>query len=79
MLTVKFTIPRYHNSYIHFTGDADQFLNRPIVINQEAVGVITRVISSTEDSIEVEGHLWTAGVNYFDKPDGLEPADITIK
>lgn len=79
MLTVKFTIPRYHNSYVHFTGDAEKFIDQPIIIDQDAVGVITKIISSTDDYIEVEGHLWKAGANYFDEVEGLRPANISIR
>lgn len=78
MLTITMKIPRQQNSYIHYTGEAEKFINQPIVIDQRVIGIITKVISSTDDYIEVEGLLWKAGASYLDKQDGLEPADITI-
>lgn len=78
MLTITMKIPRQQNSYIHYTGDADKFLNVPIVINEKPVGTINRIIDSTDEYIKVEGILFRAGANYFDRPDGLMPADITI-
>jgi hypothetical protein len=79
MLTITMKIPRQQNSYIHYIGEAEKFINQPIVIDQKVIGTITKIISNTDDYIEIEGCLWKAGANYFDKPEGLEPADITIR
>ena len=66
------------NSYIHYTGDANSFLDKPIIVNENIVGTINRIISDTDDYIEVEGVLFRAGADYFDRPEGLVPADVTI-
>jgi len=79
MLTITMKIPRQQNSYVHYTGDADAFINQPIVINDKPIGVINKIISSTDDYIEAEGVLWRAGANYYKRENGLVPADITIK
>jgi len=78
MLTITMKIPRQQNSYINYTGDANKFLNMPIVVNGKPIGTINKIISNTDGYIEVEGCLWKAGANYFDTAEGLIPADITI-
>jgi hypothetical protein len=78
MLTITMKIPRQQNKYIHYTGDAEKFVNMPIVVNEKPIGIINKIISNTDDYIEVEGCLWRAGVDYIDGSDGLVPADITI-
>jgi len=78
MLTITMKIPRQQNSYIHYTGDANSFLDKPIIVNENIVGTITRILLDCANYIEIEGVLFRAGADYFDRPEGLVPADVTI-
>jgi len=77
MLEIKLKLPR-EQTYFKYDGLATNFLNIPIVINNNAVGVIIKILSSTDDFIEVEGYLFKAGVNFFKSDDQYCPSDIQI-
>lgn len=78
MLTITMKIPRKQNDYIYYTGDANSYLNMPIIIGGKSAGTIMKILSSTDEYIEVEGVLFKAGVNYFVEP-YLYPCDIEIR
>jgi len=77
MIIITMKIPRQQNKF-YYTGDAKNYLNIPITSNEKVIGTITKIISSTDDYIEVEGTLYNAGTNYFVEPD-LYPCDVEIR
>jgi len=80
MIIIKMKIPRHQISHVYYTGEAEKFINLPIVINGNAVGVITKVADSDEEyHIDIEGYLWMAGASYLQDGNELIPVDITIK
>ena len=80
MIAVKMKISRHQISHVYYVGDAEKFINSPIVINGNAVGVITKATDSDEEYyIDVEGYLWMAWASYLQDGNELIPADITIK
>lgn len=77
MLEIKLKLPREQVNF-KYEGLASSFLNLPITMNGNAMGVITKIISNTDDFIEVEGYLFKAGINFFKTKDQYCPSDVQI-
>jgi len=78
MLRITLKLPRKEKGFIPYDGDAEKYLNLPIVIGENAVGVITKIIEDKEEYTEVEGMLYKAGVDFIMDGDVKVPADIII-
>ena len=63
MTKVTLKLSRTNENGLKYTGDADKYLNLPIVIDDKVIGVVIEIISDSGDYIEVEGFLYRAGVN----------------
>lgn len=78
MLKITLRLPRHQKEFIHYSGDADKYLNLPIVIDEKAVGVITKIIEDTDEYTEAEGILYKAGYNLIKNEDLFVPSDVEI-
>lgn len=79
MTKITLKLPRKQNTGIYYAGDSNKFINQPIVIENKAIGVITRVINDTDDYVEVEGGLFKAGYDLLKKDMEYIPISIEIK
>lgn len=79
-MKITLRLPREQNN-IRYIGNADKFLNKPIVIENQAIGTIIEIINETDEYIEVEGVLFHAGVNFsypYSNEIDYEPAEIEV-
>jgi len=76
-IEITMKVPR-QESYIRYDGDAQRYVDLPITVNDNAVGVITEVISSDGDYVELKGFLFNSSTCFFVKPT-LSPMGIEIR
>jgi len=80
VINIKMKLPRNQINNIYYVGDADKFINLPIIVNERPIGTITKATDSEDDYyIDIEGYLWVVGVSYLKEGNELRPVDITIK
>jgi len=77
MIEITMKIPRLIYKNTKYVGDANVFINQPIIINEKVIGVVSSIISSDDNYIEIEGYLFNAGANYFTEPE-MKPCSIEI-
>ena len=78
MIKITLRLPRKQKDFIHYVGDANEYLNRPIISDDKPIGNITRIIEDTDEYTEVEGILYNAGIDFIKREGDYIPSDVTI-